>query len=42
VDDVNKILTVLIATAALVAVATVLIRKGVGSGGTVDAGSFIT
>jgi len=39
---VNKIVLVLFATAAIVAAATVLSRRGVGSGGTVDAGSFLT
>ena len=38
----NKIMLVLFAAAAIVTTATLLSRRGIGSGGTVDAGSFIT
>lgn len=38
----NKLLSVLLVTGAVVAIGTMLFRRGIGSGGTVDAGSFLT
>lgn len=37
----NKLLTVLLVTGVVVAVATALMRRGIGSGGLVDAGELI-